>query len=185
VLLNPIETIGKFGIPEEVFYVNLDSVFYDPDSDIQLKLVHIDNQELLYAQIVKGGKPGLKEQTLLAVNVTPNMIGEAEVTISASSNGKTVYHTFKVILTVPVETKDITLTKIDIYPNPIIDVVNIETFSRIKSLKLFDIRGNVVFQHENINQNMARMTNLDNLPAGIYMLLVSTDNGEIHRKIVK
>ncbi|MFW6257265.1 MAG: DUF4465 domain-containing protein, partial [Prolixibacteraceae bacterium] len=184
-LVNPIATIGENGISEEVFYVTLDSVFYDPDSEIHLKLEYIDNPGLLHGQIVKGGKPGFSINTMLALNVTSGKIGEAEVTISATSNGKTVYHSFNVVVSAPVAANDIFLNEVKVYPNPVKDFLHIETSSLIEIVNLTDVSGKTFFHRSDVSQNKFKISGLTTLPSGIYLLNIRTENKLIQQKIIK
>ena len=185
VLQNPVGTIGKNGITEEVFYIPLDSVFYDPDSEIELNLEYIDNPELLLGHIVKGGKPGLPEKTMLALNVIPEKTGEAEIIISATSNNKTVYHSFQVILSAPVVVNHLFLDEITIYPNPVKDFLNVKASSLIKTLSLTDMSGKIICHKENVMQNRFEISGLSGLPSGIYLLVIRTENSVIQKKIMK
>ena len=185
VLQNPIATIGESGIAEEVFYVPLDSVFYDPDSEFRLKLEYIDNRELLLGQIVKKGKPGFDERVTLALNVTPAKTGEATVTISATSNGKTAYHSFKVVLFAPVSVDAISQNEIKIYPNPVQSYLILEFSSQIHRVEMVDLSGKIIRQFTGLNQDNIKMENLSDLPAGIYILKMRTEDGTYQQKVVK
>jgi len=57
-------------------------------------------------------------------------------------------------------------TQIKIYPNPIIDVINIDVDSQLEyQVNLFDIHGKLIFSKEN-----AKQINVYNLPQDIYLL---------------
>lgn len=188
VITNPVATIGEELNPQEVFYVPLDSVFSDPDnndSEMELKLEGIDNNELLLGTVVSGGKPGEPSQTMLALNVTPGMTGEAVVIVSASSNGKTTYHSFKVVVNYPVSAASVSFADFKVYPNPVSTSFRVELGRENGNITLLNASGNVVFQKEIRNQPQLEISALKNQPPGIYLLNVNIGNENHTRKLLK
>ncbi len=77
-----------------------------------------------------------------------------------------------------IDTEDAT---VKIYPNPTTGLLNIESEKLpIKSIVLFDIYGRKVF-----HSPFSTFLNISHLPAGIYIVKIATEKGEITRKIVK
>ncbi|TQD40516.1 BspA family leucine-rich repeat surface protein [Haloflavibacter putidus] len=70
-----------------------------------------------------------------------------------------------------------------IYPNPVTDLLNIETAENIqlKSLKLYNLQGQELLQFP---QSTKRI-NLSQLSAGMYILKVQTNQGSINQQILK
>ncbi|MBW6534315.1 MAG: DUF4465 domain-containing protein [Mariniphaga sp.] len=190
VIKEPVPTITNEFTSNEVFYVDLDSVFTDPDnpdSEIQIKLEYIDNSDLLTGSVVKGGKQDEPEITMLALNVTPGMTGQAVIIISGTSNGKKVWHSFNVIFSVPVfipvpEKWD----EVNIYPNPVADVLTITNIPQsAEKIVIIDSRGVQVIQ-QNLNRHeQFTFYDLRSFPSGIYILRITAGSEIISRKVLK
>lgn len=69
-----------------------------------------------------------------------------------------------------------------IYPNPVIDVLNIDTNAEIKSIKILDLAGKEQFNLNTVHQNKL---NVSHLTAGIYILVMETNQGRIMEKFIK
>ncbi len=187
-VVNPVAAIGEETNPERVFYVNLDPVFSDPDnpdSQIEFALEHIENPDLLTGTIVKGGNPDQPEKTMLSLNITPEMTGESEVIISATSNGKKVYHSFSVLVQYPVAAELIALEELNVYPNPFKNHLNINLPSGTKNITLINQSGQVVYKKQLRDENNIRLSALDSYPAGVYILIVEAAGNNISRKVLK
>ncbi len=190
VIKEPVATITNDFTSSEVFYVDLDSVFTDPDnpdSEIQIKLEFIDNPALLKGSLVKGGKPGEPEKTMLALNVTSGKTGEAVVTISGTSNGKKVWHSFRVIFSAPVS---VPVTEkwdeVNIFPNPVADVLTVTNIPQsAEKIVIIDSRGVQVIQ-QNLNRHeQFTFYGLKSFPSGIYILRITAGSEIISRKVLK
>ncbi|MEZ5082708.1 MAG: T9SS type A sorting domain-containing protein [Bacteroidales bacterium] len=72
----------------------------------------------------------------------------------------------------------------EIYPNPILDVVTIETDQRIVNLQVINSNGLVVFEEQNINLNNTQI-DLGKQASGIFNIRIETEEGWINRKIIK
>lgn len=72
------------------------------------------------------------------------------------------------------------------YPNPVTSELNIvaPTTSLIKSLHFTDINGRVVKQLDKVNSNSLQI-NLAELSKGIYLVTISTDEGNTIKKFIK
>ncbi|MSQ79765.1 MAG: T9SS type A sorting domain-containing protein [Flavobacteriaceae bacterium] len=74
-------------------------------------------------------------------------------------------------------------SEIKIYPNPTVDILNIVTDEPINSVVLTDLQGRAVMT---INPHTPQHTlSISHLPAGIYLLLVMTDNHTDLTKVMK
>lgn len=74
-----------------------------------------------------------------------------------------------------------TAEAINIYPNPVKDVLHIESPVTIQDISIHNIGGSLI----NRPQNIGNKINLSYLPQGLYLLKITTENGSIIRKIVK
>jgi hypothetical protein len=70
-----------------------------------------------------------------------------------------------------------------LYPNPVIDVLNIGAQENLKTIQVFNLMGQQVFQ-KNINSNKANI-NLNRLPQGAYFVKITTDKTLKFVKFIK
>ena len=82
----------------------------------------------------------------------------------------------------PLSINDNLLSQLSLYPNPSSDVITINTPSgvEIKSTTLYNLLGKVVLENTNNNE-----VNLSELPSGVYILNITTDNGSITKKVIR
>lgn len=82
-------------------------------------------------------------------------------------------------------TKDSETSKneIKIVPNPVKDFVMVKAEENIKSVKIFDTQGRLIF-NQDFNHEMVRI-DLSSRPSGHYIIKVETDKTEISKKIAK
>ena len=69
----------------------------------------------------------------------------------------------------------------NIYPNPAVTVLSIEIQEQINTKEILDLCGRIV-QTETNNTNFV---DVQTLPAGMYMLRLTTDKGIYQQKFVK
>ena len=73
--------------------------------------------------------------------------------------------------------------KITLYPNPVINTLNIVSNVKIKTLRIFTITGSMI---RNTSDNTDNLTlDLSNLTKGLYIVEVVTDKGTTVNKIIK
>ncbi|MFK5891571.1 MAG: MBG domain-containing protein, partial [Flavobacteriaceae bacterium] len=70
-----------------------------------------------------------------------------------------------------------------LYPNPVIDVLNIGAQENLKIIQVFNLMGQQVFQ-KNINSDKATI-NLNRLPQGTYFVKITTDKATKAVKLIK
>jgi len=75
--------------------------------------------------------------------------------------------------------------KIKVYPNPMNEYMQIESSSLIQNLKLLDCSGEIVLHRSGISQKNCRITGLNDLPSGIYILNLQWENKTYQQKLVK
>ncbi len=187
-ILNPLPAIGENINPQRVFYVPLDSVFTDPDhpdSQIKMAFEGTDNPGLINGSIVVGGKNGTPEITQLSLSVTEGMTGEANVVVSALSNGKTVYHAFRVVVQYPVASPFVEKPELRLYPNPVKNHFRVNVPEETQSIGLFAPTGQRIFQSGGPFGNLLTISVLENYPSGVYILKVKTSRGPLSKKVLK
>lgn len=69
-----------------------------------------------------------------------------------------------------------------VYPNPVIDVLNIRASNDQNKLILFDLFGNKIVEKQ-VSSN--DILNMSNLPTGIYFVQIENTNGFFSHKIIK
>ncbi|UBB88648.1 T9SS type A sorting domain-containing protein [Candidatus Kaistella beijingensis] len=68
-----------------------------------------------------------------------------------------------------------------VYPNPVSNVLNIKTTEDVKQISIFNMNGGLV---KSVNQKV-KSINLTHLSSGIYMVKITTTNGNTTKKIIK
>lgn len=74
--------------------------------------------------------------------------------------------------------------QVDLYPNPVRDLLNIRSDFPVSSLELYDSRGKLVLSHS-INKESLFVVDLSKISNGVYQLKLNTKKGHILRRIVK
>ncbi len=73
--------------------------------------------------------------------------------------------------------------KISLYPNPVLNTLNISSNVKIKTVRIFTITGSMI---RNTSDNTDNLTlDLSNLTKGLYIVEVVTDKGSTVNKIIK
>lgn len=72
------------------------------------------------------------------------------------------------------------LQEISIYPNPVQDVLQIETREQLQEITVYTLTGQEMF-----NSNKTRSINIGNLSQGMYLVKIDTERGSVYQKIVK
>jgi len=73
------------------------------------------------------------------------------------------------------------LEQILIYPNPVKEVLNIESTYPINEIKIYNVLGVLVMEQ----QNPKYQINISNLPSGLFVVKLNTGQGTITKKIIK
>lgn len=79
----------------------------------------------------------------------------------------------------PVSDKDIVLK---IYPNPVVNYINVESKNKVNSVQIFDISGKQVLD---LPENKSSKIDLQSLTKGSYIIKVNTEVGSFSEKIIK
>ncbi len=76
---------------------------------------------------------------------------------------------------------EVSKTDLQIYPNPVTDILNIKTQEKIQKTEIFDLSGRVLL----INISSVNQLNISNLKSGNYILKITTNKGATAHKIIK
>ena len=76
---------------------------------------------------------------------------------------------------------ELSQNSIRVYPNPVKDVLTIESVSNIQQVQIYNITGQVVLTTQTSSKSVTMNTSL--LKSGIYFLKVKTDSGSFDKKI--
>lgn len=80
-------------------------------------------------------------------------------------------------------TVNINKTGVKIYPNPVVDILNIETDVNKNSIKIIDLTGKIIESYT-INEKKISVQ-VNHLPKGIYIVEVENENGKTNSKFIK
>ncbi|HAV02143.1 MAG TPA: hypothetical protein DCW95_02920, partial [Chryseobacterium sp.] len=72
---------------------------------------------------------------------------------------------------------------LSVYPNPVVDVLNIDSDSKVSGVTVYDLTGKVVSNHTMAAQK--NQINLSKLSPGVYVVIVQTEAGSKTVKILK
>ncbi len=79
----------------------------------------------------------------------------------------------------PASIAEISNNSVNIYPNPVNDILTVESISAIENILLTDANGSVI-----VNTNESTL-NLTGINPGLYNLLVMTEKGAVWKKVIK
>ena len=74
-------------------------------------------------------------------------------------------------------------SQVKVYPNPVVDVLNIEADFKVNTVQVFDLTGKVVSSHT--LDSVKNQVNLSKLTPGVYVVNIQTEKGIQSVKIVK
>jgi hypothetical protein len=68
--------------------------------------------------------------------------------------------------------------EIGIYPNPFSQTFNLNVNETVQAVRIFDLSGKVVYENNTVDARSGQLEiNLGTRPAGVYQVLISTENG--------
>lgn len=157
---------------------SLDGSF--PDGYIVL-VSATDSLEASFTDTIKVVNTASPYWTNYTVNLMTEGYANQDVYIAFKNNTKNGYvlqiDNVKITGDDPASVTD-NILEISIYPNPVIDILNIKT-SNFTHAKVIDINGRVILESN------SKSLDLINLPKGIYILEVETLNGILRKRIIK
>ena len=71
---------------------------------------------------------------------------------------------------------------VEIYPNPAVDRLVIETDSYVEEVSIYAITGTLIYREVDFNSNTIDVSTFD---GGVYIMKVRTENGEVVKRFVK
>jgi len=122
---------------------------------------------------------------------TPMHIGDYNVVLSLTDGEYMIKQEFKIVTDYILGVEEITTEEIvNIYPNPVANELHID-LSGINSdkitISLLSLTGNQIFKetHQNNMSSLKIQKSVQNLKAGMYMLLIESDQNKKAYKIIK
>ncbi len=104
------------------------------------------------------------------------------VAIQCVSNDAFIFLVDDISISFFISTNDKPLAEsLKVYPNPVDDVLNIQSGVEITNARLFNISGQLIFE-SNGNSNEMRIRTSE-MPSGLYLLNITTKQGVITRKV--
>ncbi len=135
-----------------------------------------------FAWTFQGGTPASSAlQTPPAI--TYNTPGDYNVTLVATSDfGSSTKVKTGYIHVGGVGINEHSSAVVSIFPNPVMDIMNIQGNSSIKQVQIFNLVGQLVFSQE-LNSKTVTV-NTSAIQTGVYNVKISMDNGTVNKKIV-
>lgn len=150
------------------------------ESPLQVKYMDLSiNGPTSWQWTFQGGTPS--SSTLRNPVISYNAYGTYRVVLTTqnsfgiNTNTKENY----IVVTNPTGINDTENKKVKFYPNPVIDLINID-YDRDFSVKLLDLYGNVL-----ITSNNTRYLDLSDIKSGLYILEIKTEAGLSRQKLIK
>jgi hypothetical protein len=153
---------------------------------IDLKNVVSDTDNLSVA-IVKTVKSNSDTEIVSAVIntndeliLTPKTAGNATVVIRFNSNGKITEKAVTVNVTTNLGTGEFKKLNLAIYPNPVSEILNIQTEDEVLNVTVYDLTGKAINASVSNNQ-----INVSNFIKGMYIINIVTDKANYVQKFIK
>ena len=163
--------------PDQI--IDLATVFADDDSsDILTFSISSNTNDMVVLASISGSD--------LTLNFTDENVGNSEIEITASSNGKEVKSKFKVQVNIPtgIDLMDET-SEIRIYPNPTTDIVWLK-FSKLPDegtwITMYGVSGKII--HKSLAKEKEVKLNLLGNPAGLYLLKVDQKTPKLYKIVL-
>lgn len=80
--------------------------------------------------------------------------------------------------------REISRSELSLFPNPSVDILKINSRDPMRFVQVFSLSGQVVTREEIPSQKTYKL-NTTNWNSGIYMVSVTTNNGEVTQRVVK
>ncbi|MCD4793325.1 MAG: endonuclease [Bacteroidales bacterium] len=145
-----------------------------------------DRVDCLYASIAGGTKWGdetgfYRKETVTSGNLEMSILdGSGEwIEVSIEEVNNAVYGTTEYLgfhIGPPVGTEDIN-TQVKLFPNPVSDILFIETKDRINSIEVMNVTGQLIKKINNFNNTLA--VGLSDLQRGLYFMKITDCNGNV------
>ena len=159
--------------------IALAGVFDDEDdelADMTYSVLDNSNEQLVTATV---------SGDLLLLSFAKDLLGEADVTVQATSGSKSVTETFKITVREHMVTGlDTDFATLNIYPNPVMTDLHITTGSSGPlSIRIVKADGTTLYKHDAPVNHVT--VDVSALAAGMYMLELNNGNRRITKRIIK
>ena len=137
----------------------------------------------LYNWTFQGGTPGTSSSKNPSA-ITYHTSGTFNVTLKVTNAFGSINTLVKTgyIYVGGVGVDDLSQSGIKVYPNPVKDVLTIESGSGMKQVQIFNVTGQLVLSQQTDSKTIT--VNTSSLKSGVYFLKVTTDNASFDKKIV-
>lgn len=112
--------------------------------------------------------------------LTPKGLGDAIVVIGFNSNGKLAEKSITINTGNNLGNGELKKLKLAIYPNPVSDILNVQTEDEVVNITVYDIHGKAVNTRGNNKQ-----INVSDLGIGMYFIKIVTDKANYVQKFIK
>ena len=201
VTVNAVNLNGKYtylGLPQPLFWSWAGVTECVVDLALQTPETHVDHTYSVNDYIITSGNysTDASNQSIIMkannfIRLTPNTyikagsdflakIAPCEILGEKMKQRSAVNSDQKISLNLDLRDQIIDNNLISIYPNPVSDLLNIKSNSKIDRVEVYDISGkkiNVI-----LNDNKVDVTNL---PAGSYIINIEIKEGKITKKFIK
>jgi len=116
-----------------------------------------------------------------AIPLDFNNDGDLDFYLASEDNADIIFYK-NLTYDTPTNIKNDSEANIKLYPNPVNEVLFIESTETIISVEVSDLSGRTLFRIQKNNSNV--QVNVSTLPSGIYNLLLATDNKKLIKRIV-
>lgn len=149
---------------------------------------HPDADTVLFAATIYGlyyslnnGKNWLKEPRVPNVPILEMKLRPSDKSMFLFTHGRGVWHVELSNLNNTSPNKEVVFSNLKIYPNPVSQVINIESENTITQAQIFNLEGKELMRQDNPQQ-----LDVSNLTNGIYLLRLYDDRGNFSvQKIIK
>lgn len=158
------------------------------DYSIEIEYLGDDQGWLSFDQYSGSVSPGLFHDRTLTIHtdsiygLCPQQGCLANILITSNDpNQPLVTVPFTLLLYILNQVVELNMTALDVYPNPSLGELNIRSSFRIRDVAIYRFDGVMVFSQAIEGREYHRI-DLNNHKSGIYMLVVTGENGETARK---
>lgn len=149
----------------------LNEVFTDIDGVLSFAVNANSNTQLVTTSITDDN---------LILSFASGEYGITELIIEASSDGLSVTDTFEIEVSFNTGSVELSSKSLQVYPNPCQNVLNVKSVSKIQSLSLINLKGQVLLQN-----TYSSTVDLSEMKSGVYILVIETESGILRKRIIK
>ena len=155
---------------------------FDYKHKVTLTWDEIDEADF-YTVYVNGEKVGDTEETTFVTGFDKS--GTYVYTITSSCNSEESEHSEECVVYLNITGIEETNLNCNIYPNPVKDILYIETETEIEEVMVYDVYGRVQNLRNSETQKLRNSIDISNLKSGIYFVKINTEKGNIVKRIIK